>query len=131
MVISLSLSVSLSSSSFLCPHKFDSLCWGLIQVPITIKGYYHLFHQYNQSMPLWGPNMSWAHVVSKHFIHWLYFEIVLEPNQWYDAIRVWSCSSTIGPDGAPFIIYTGLPFPIPAQITVPISFVIVLWKLQC
>jgi hypothetical protein len=23
--------------SFLCPHKFDSLCWGLIQVSTTIR----------------------------------------------------------------------------------------------
>jgi len=37
MVISLSLSVSLIFSSFLCPQKFHSLCWGLVQVPITIK----------------------------------------------------------------------------------------------
>ncbi|CAM6028655.1 unnamed protein product [Sphagnum balticum] len=77
------------------------------------EGYYHLFHQYNQSMSLWGPNMSWAHDVSKHLIHWVYFEIVSEPDQWYDAMGVWSGSSTIGTDGAPSIIYTGLPFPIP------------------
>ncbi len=81
-------------------------------------------------MSLWGPNMSWAHDVSKHLIHWVYFEIVLEPDQWYDAMGVWSGSSTIRTDGAPFIIYTGLPFPIPVQITVPISFVIVLWRLH-
>ncbi len=79
-------------------------------------------------MPLWGPNMSWAHVVSTDLIHWLYLEIVLEPDQWYDAMGVWSGSSTIGPDGVPFIIYTGLPFPIPVQITVPISFVIVFFQ---
>ncbi len=73
-------------------------------------------------MPLWGLNMSWAYVVFKHLIHWLYLEIVLEPDQWYDAMGVWSNSSTISLDGAPFIIYTGLPFPIPIHITVPISF---------
>jgi hypothetical protein len=44
---------------------------------------------------------------------------------------VWSSSSTISPDGAPFIIYAGLPFPILVHIIVPISFVIVLWKLHC
>jgi sucrose-6-phosphate hydrolase SacC (GH32 family) len=82
-------------------------------------------------MPLWGPNMSWAYAVSKHLNHWLYLEIVLEPNQWYDAMGVWSGSSTIRPDGAPFIIYTGLPFLIPIHITVPIFFVIVLWRLHC
>ncbi len=129
-MISLSLSVSLSSSSFLCPPKFDSLCWGLLQVPITMKATTICFTSTNQSMSLWGPNMSWAHDVSKHLIHWLYFEIVLEPDQWYDAMGVWSGSSTISTDGAPCIIYTGLPFPIPVQITVPISFVIVLWRLH-
>jgi hypothetical protein len=44
---------------------------------------------------------------------------------------VWSGSSTFSPDGAPFIIYTGLPFPILVHIIVPISFVIILWKLHC
>ncbi len=82
-------------------------------------------------MTLWGPNMSWVHAISKHVIHWLNFEIVLEPDQWYDAMGVWSGSSTIGPDGPPFIIYTGLPFPIPIQIIIPIYFVIVLWRLHC
>jgi hypothetical protein len=71
--------------------------------------------------------MSWAHDVSKHLIHWLYFEIVLELDQWYDAMGVWSGSSTMG---APFIIYTGLPFPILVQIIVPISFVMVWWRLH-
>jgi hypothetical protein len=56
-------------------------------------------------------------------------EIVLEPDQWYDdAMGVWLGSSTINPDGAPFIIYTGLPFSIPVHITVLISFVIILWR---
>ncbi|KAH9530773.1 hypothetical protein CY35_19G002300 [Sphagnum magellanicum] len=63
--------------------------------PTYHKGYYHLFHQCNQSMPLWGPNISWAHAVSTYLVHWLYLEIVLEPDY------------TIGPNGVPFIIYTG------------------------
>ncbi len=58
-------------------------------------------------MPLWGVNMSWAHAVSKDLIHWLYLEVALEPDQQYDAMGVWSGSSTIGPNGIPFIIYTG------------------------
>jgi hypothetical protein len=33
----LSLFVSLNFSSFLCPHKFDNLCWGLIQISTIIK----------------------------------------------------------------------------------------------
>jgi beta-fructofuranosidase len=74
--------------------------------------------------------MSWAYVISKHLIHWLYLEIVLELDQWYDAMGMWSGSSTISPDGAPFIIHTGLPFPIPVHITIPIFFVIVLWRLH-
>ncbi len=56
--------------------------------PHYYKGYYNLFHQYNQSMPLWGPNMSWAYVVSKHLIHWLYLEIVLEPDY---GMMPWEC----------------------------------------
>jgi len=75
--------------------------------PMYYMGYYHLFHQYNKSMPLWGVNMSWAHAVSKDLIHWLYLEVALEPDQEYDAMGVWSGSSTIGPNGIPFIIYTG------------------------
>jgi hypothetical protein len=57
-------------------------------------------------------------------------EIVLEPDQWYDAMGVWSGSSTIGAVGVPFIIYIGLPFPIHVQITVPISFVIVFFSVM-
>ncbi len=82
-------------------------------------------------MPLWGPNMFSAYAVSKHLIHWLYLEIVLEPNQWYDAMGVWLGSSTISLNGAPFIIYIGLPFLIIVHIIVPISFVIILWRLHC
>ncbi len=77
-----------------------------------------------------GVATSWAYAVSKHLIHWLYLEIVLDLDQWYDAMGVWSCSSTINRNGAPFIIYIGLPFPIPVHIIVQISFVIVLWKLH-
>jgi len=95
------------------------------------KGYYHLFHQYNQSMPLWGPNMSWVYVVSKHLIHWFYLEIILEPDQWYDAMGVWSGSSTISPNGALFIIYTGLAFLIPVHIIIPKKILIVSWRLHC
>ncbi len=69
--------------------------------PNYYKGYYHLFHQYNQSMPLWGPNMSWVYAVSKHLIHWLYLEIVLELDQWYDAMGVWLGSNT-QPQWCPF-----------------------------
>jgi sucrose-6-phosphate hydrolase SacC (GH32 family) len=75
--------------------------------------------------------MSWVYVVSKHLIHWLYLEIVLEPDQWYDAMGVWSGSSTISPNGAPFIIYTSLAFLIHVHITIPIFFLIVLWRLHC
>jgi hypothetical protein len=38
----------------------------------------------------------------------------------------WECP----PNGAPFIICTNLPFPIPVHITVPISFAIILWRLH-
>jgi hypothetical protein len=59
------------------------------------------------------------------------WKIVLELDQWYDAMGMWSGSNTIRPNGALLIIYTCLPFPIPVHIIVPISFVIVLWRLHC
>jgi beta-fructofuranosidase len=70
------------------------------------KGYYHLFYQYNPLAAVWG-NITWGHAVSKDLIHWHYLEDALEPDQWYDAMGVWSGSATIDNDGIPFILYTG------------------------
>jgi beta-fructofuranosidase len=75
--------------------------------PMYYKGYYHLFHQYNPFAAVWG-DIAWAHAVSTDLVHWLYLENALEPDQWYDKNGVWSGSATIGPDGVPFILYTGV-----------------------
>jgi beta-fructofuranosidase len=74
--------------------------------PFYYKGYYHLFYQYNPKGAIWG-DITWGHAVSKNLVHWLYLEDALKPDQWYDSLGVWSGSTTIGPDGIPFIIYTG------------------------
>ncbi|KAH9536138.1 hypothetical protein CY35_17G091200 [Sphagnum magellanicum] len=75
--------------------------------PLYYKGYYHLFYQYNPMAAVWG-NIIWGHAVSTDMVHWLYLEDALERDQWYDRLGVWSGSATIGPDGVPFILYTGL-----------------------
>jgi beta-fructofuranosidase len=74
--------------------------------PMYYKGYYHLFYQYNPHAAVWG-NITWGHAVSEDLIHWRYLEDALEPDQWYDAMGVWSGSATIDNDGIPFILYTG------------------------
>jgi hypothetical protein len=76
MLISLSLCLSLSSSSFLCPRKFHSLCWGLVQVPITIKATTicftsttNLCHYGVQTClgRMMSPNISFTRSISKLF----------------------------------------------------------------
>jgi len=74
--------------------------------PMYYKGYYHLFYQYNPHAAVWG-NITWGHAVSEDLIHWQYLEDALEPDQWYDAMGVWSGSATTNNDGIPFILYTG------------------------
>jgi len=82
------------------------VCFFLFAAPMYYKGYYHLFYQYNPDAAVWG-HIAWGHAVSTDLIHWLYLENALEPDQWYDDMGVWSGSATIGPDGVPFILYTG------------------------
>jgi hypothetical protein len=40
---------------FFVPTEVWQSMLGFNTSPDYYKGYYHLFHQYNQSMPLWGP----------------------------------------------------------------------------
>ncbi len=82
------------------------VCVCVFAAPMYYKGYYHLFYQYNPHAAVWG-NITWGHAVSEDLIHWRYLEDALEPDQWYDAMGVWSGSATIDNDGIPFILYTG------------------------
>jgi hypothetical protein len=70
------------------------------------KGYYHFFYQYNIGGARWG-NITWGHTVSKDLIHWLYLDWAITGDHWYDINGTFSGSGTIGPDGSPFIMYTG------------------------
>ena len=74
--------------------------------PMYYKGFYHFFYQYNPLGAVWG-DIVWGHAVSTDLIHWLYLDIALVPDQWYDAQGVWSGSVTLREDGVPIIIYTG------------------------
>jgi sucrose-6-phosphate hydrolase SacC (GH32 family) len=74
--------------------------------PMYYKGYYHFFYQYNPHGAVWG-DIAWGHAVSTDLIHWLYLDVALVPDQWYDAQGVWSGSVTVREDGVPVIIYTG------------------------
>lgn len=74
--------------------------------PMYYKGYYHFFYQYNPNAPVWG-DIVWGHAVSTDLIHWLYLDIALVPDQWYDIQGVWSGSITMREDGVPIILYTG------------------------
>lgn len=71
------------------------------------KGYYHFFYQYNPEAAVWDDNIVWGHAVSTDLIHWLYLDIALVPDHWYDAQGVWSGSVTVREDGVPIIFYTG------------------------
>jgi hypothetical protein len=100
----------IQQSSLWIAHIFGSVFrvfWAVLFAgPFYYKGYYHLFYQYNPNGAIWG-DITWGHAVSKNLVHWLYLEDALKPDQWYDSLGVWSGSTTIGPDGIPFILYTG------------------------
>eukprot|EP00250_Pteridium_aquilinum_P011274 c19956_g1_i1 orf=112-2220(+) len=74
--------------------------------PLYYNGWYHLFYQYNPYDAFWGL-ISWGHAVSVDLIHWLYLDLAMEPDQWYDIRGVWTGSATFLADGSPVIIYTG------------------------
>jgi len=71
------------------------------------KGYYHFFYQYNPNGAVWGDGIVWGHAVSTDLIHWLYLDVALVTDRWYDAQGVWSGSVTLRDDGVPIILYTG------------------------
>ncbi|KAI5057279.1 hypothetical protein GOP47_0027294 [Adiantum capillus-veneris] len=74
--------------------------------PLYYNGWYHLFYQYNPYYAYWGL-ISWGHAVSVDLIHWLYLDLAMEPDQWYDINGVWTGSATFLEDGTPLVLYTG------------------------
>ncbi|KAF3795250.1 Beta-fructofuranosidase soluble isoenzyme I [Nymphaea thermarum] len=74
--------------------------------PMFYMGWYHLFYQYNPDSAVWG-NITWGHTVSKDLIHWLYLDLAMVPDHWYDINGVWTGSATLLPDGRIVMIYTG------------------------
>ncbi|MCO5598501.1 hypothetical protein L7F22_052598 [Adiantum nelumboides] len=74
--------------------------------PLFYNGWYHLFYQYNPYDAYWGL-ISWGHAVSVDLIHWLYLDLAMEPDQWYDLNGVWTGSATFLEDGTPVVLYTG------------------------
>ncbi|KAK9077704.1 hypothetical protein SSX86_006041 [Deinandra increscens subsp. villosa] len=75
--------------------------------PMSYKGVYHFFYQYNPYGPLWG-NISWGHAISYDLINWVHVDIALSPNKPYDINGCFSGSTTILPNGEPAILYTGV-----------------------
>lgn len=74
--------------------------------PLYYNGWYHLFYQYNPYSAYWGL-ISWGHAVSVDLIHWLYLDLAMEPDHWYDINGVWTGSATMLEDGTPVVLYTG------------------------
>ncbi|ERM94735.1 hypothetical protein AMTR_s00011p00252750 [Amborella trichopoda] len=74
--------------------------------PLYYKGWYHLFYQYNPDSAVWG-NITWGHTVSKDLIHWLYLDLAMVRDQWYDINGVWTGSATLLPTGEIIMLYTG------------------------
>lgn len=74
--------------------------------PLYYNGWYHLFYQYNPFYAYWGL-ISWGHAVSVDLIHWLYLDLAMVPDEWYDCRGVWTGSATFLTDGSPVVIYTG------------------------
>ena len=77
-----------------------------IAAPLYYNGWYHLFYQYNPHDAFWGL-ISWGHAVSVDLIHWLYLDLAMVPDEWYDIRGVWTGSATFMANGTPQILYTG------------------------
>jgi len=74
--------------------------------PLVYKGWYHLFYQYNPDSAIWG-NITWGHAVSKDLVHWLYLDLAMVPDRWYDINGVWTGSATFLANGTLVMLYTG------------------------
>ncbi|KAJ7963186.1 Beta-fructofuranosidase, insoluble isoenzyme like [Quillaja saponaria] len=75
--------------------------------PLTYKGFYHLFYQYNPKGAVWG-NIVWAHSVSTDLVNWTPLDHAIYPSQPSDINGCWSGSATFLPGGKPVILYTGI-----------------------
>jgi beta-fructofuranosidase len=80
----------------------------MLAAPLYYKGWYHLFYQYNPYEAFWGL-ISWGHAVSTDLVHWLYLDLAMVPDKWYDVRGVWTGSATFvhGHGGPPTVLYTG------------------------
>eukprot|EP01018_Ginkgo_biloba_P030546 Gb_41695 [translate_table: standard] len=74
--------------------------------PMYYRGWYHLFYQYNPESAVWG-NITWAHAVSRDLVQWLYLDLAMMPDKWYDINGVWTGSATVLPGGRVIMVYTG------------------------
>ncbi len=76
-----------------------------------VHGMYHNFYQDHlaEPQPQMGPGRGpdWGHWVSKDFLHWARLPVAIWNDQWYDAVAIFSGSTTIV-NGKPVIIYPGL-----------------------
>ncbi|KEH18387.1 putative beta-fructofuranosidase [Medicago truncatula] len=75
--------------------------------PLSYKGLYHLFYQYNPKGAVWG-NIVWAHSVSTDLVNWTPLDPAIFPSQPSDINGCWSGSATILHGNKPAILYTGI-----------------------
>ncbi|TYJ29844.1 hypothetical protein E1A91_A06G094100v1 [Gossypium mustelinum] len=74
--------------------------------PMSYKGVYHLFYQYNPYAAVWG-NITWAHSISYDLVNWIHLDIALSPDDPFDINGCWSGLTTFLSGGKPIILYTG------------------------
>eukprot|EP00037_Helgoeca_nana_P013172 m.121009 g.121009 ORF g.121009 m.121009 type:complete len:666 (-) comp21872_c0_seq1:287-2284(-) len=76
-----------------------------------VHGMYHNFYQDHLAEPqaTLGPGKGpdWGHWVSRDFVHWARLPVAIWNDKWYDAVAIFSGSTTIV-DGKPVIVYPGL-----------------------
>lgn len=78
--------------------------------PISFRGHYHMFYQYNPEGAVWG-NMNWGHATSADMIHWKHEPVAISPTPGGpDQDGVFS-GSAVTDNGKPTVIYTGVQPP--------------------
>ena len=76
------------------------------------QGRYHLFYQNNPHAAFHGGatgTIHWGHAVSEDLVHWQDLPIALAPVDKYDRDGCYSGTAFVDMDGAPTIIYHGVP----------------------